>query len=260
MAKNDAAFDKFLADVLAEVPEDRRVTVEESLKASKILKEGVLARDDYSRNMDRLRTDQETLNAQIAEAKTRIAGWETWYADMSTQFTTKEEALKAYEKEYGPLETKGTRKPVAQATDTVTKDVLAAELNKAVTAAMQFSSALSDVKLRHYQEFKEMLPESQLLELAAKENIPLSVAHDRIVADKRKTVSDAVLAERIKTEREQAVAEFQQQHKFPIITTSNQPHPLDLARTNAEVNKSEGGRVGAAVADFMKSYTGGPIA
>lgn len=253
MAKKDDAYDKFLADVLAEVPEDKRALVEESLKPSKTLRSGVLAREDYSRNMDDFTSEKTKFAAEVAEAKSRINGWETWYGKTSKEVADMKAQLEAYEAEHGPLEGDG-RKPKVPAKPGVTVEELQAAVSQSQGAALKFGTDLVRVSIKHFKEFNTELDTDKLIDTATKENLPLSAAYDSLVADKRAEAAQKTLDERIKKEREEAVADFQAKHHFPVVSPdSGRPHALDLS---PKVGKTETDRVGAAVAEFSKSWNG----
>jgi len=85
----------FLAGVLAKIPEGLRAQVKdafekpEAKEAVVLLGDGTLARSDYSKSMDRLKTQQTELEAKLAEANTLHEQQTKWYQ-------TNEAALKEY--------------------------------------------------------------------------------------------------------------------------------------------------------------------
>jgi hypothetical protein len=239
--------------VLAEVPEDKRAIVEESLKPSKKLREGVLAREDYSKNSDELRAERQKFDGEVAEARSRINGWESWYGKTSTEVATMKEQLAAYEAEHGPLSgDKGSVKHPA--VKSITEEDLQKAIYASQGASLKFGTDLMKVGMRHMKQFGEELDTDKLIEVATKENLPLNAAYDVMVADKREEARTKALNERIKKEREEAVSDFQAKHHFPVVSPdSGRPHALDL---QPKVGKTETDRVAAAVGDFSKNWDG----
>jgi hypothetical protein len=246
MAKKNDAYDKFLADVLAEVPEDKRSIVEESLKASKKLPEGVLAREDYSKNMDELKTQRQQFDGEVAEARNRINGWEKWYGDTSKEVSTVKEQLAAYEAEFGPLE--GTKKGTKPTPSGLSKEDVQKEIQGAGNAYLKFSMDLNKIAIRHFKAFGEELDTDKLVELGAKENLPLGAAYDRMTADLVADKREKDLTERIKRERQEEREKVLAERGFPALTPdAGRPHALDL---QPKVGKTETDRVNAAIEGF----------
>src|SRR5690242_13744768 len=111
--EKDAAFNDFLADLKAINPQ-----VEELLKDEKVstkLREGVLARADYSSNMDSLRAEREQFEQQVQEARQKIEGWQKWYGDVSQEMSSVQDRLRQYETLYGTIDNSADRHQVARA-------------------------------------------------------------------------------------------------------------------------------------------------
>src|SRR5262245_19407618 len=103
----DALFNDYLAELKAINPQLEEVLKDDKVSAK--LREGVLARADYSQSMDQLRSEREQFEGQIAEARAKIDGWQKWYGDTTKEFASEREKLEAYKKQYGDLD--GTQRP-----------------------------------------------------------------------------------------------------------------------------------------------------
>ena len=114
------AFDteQFLADVLKNVPEDKKQVVEEALgmeAVSKELGEGYSRQSDYSRKMDELRTARDQAQQEIVQQQGVVdaerARYTEWYEGANKDYTTAVDQLNAYKEEYGDLEAGEGKEP-----------------------------------------------------------------------------------------------------------------------------------------------------
>lgn len=250
MAKD--AYDAFLAECVAKVPEGKRAQVEEMLKDSEIapaIRDRVLARSEFSRSMDQLRSERSEFEKTVAEANRNIEGWKDWYGNASTEFASTQERLRAYEETYGVLE--GGAKPRFVTEEAVTKR-LSDELANRDRLAIQFADMLTDLKLEHRQKYNERLNTEELIEFATKRGQRLTDAYRDFTADKAREIDDKAMEEKLKKAREEGAREYATQHKLPVAPVSMEPHPLDRSR---EVPKDSRDRVSAAVAAWNTRTT-----
>jgi hypothetical protein len=249
MPRRSDAYEAFRADLLAAVPDDRRQTLEEVLSLDTVnskLREGVLARSDYSRSMDALREERQALEREVAEARTKIEGWQVWYNDATRDYAEMQSRLNSYETEYGELE--GRRQ------NFLTKEEYTAELGRRLEErdqlAIRFADVLTDLKLDHKAQFGEKLNTNELITYAQRQGLPLEVAYERFVAPRVDEMRKQEYEENLKKAREEGAREYAAQHQLPVSPSPAQPHALDL---NQSVPANSGERVRAAVAAWNSS-------
>jgi hypothetical protein len=247
--KSDAALDKFLADCVATLPEEKRAAAEEIFNVDGVktkLKDGLLAREDYSRNMDDLSTSRQQLEAQIAEVNTMHRRNVDWYASANQEYATTKQKLGQYETAYGQLD--GTATPPK---NYMTKEELTAMLDEQLTPrdanAIDVADVLTDLKIEHRERFKEKLDSRALIKFATERRLPLDVAYNQYVTPKaeelRKTEFDAALA----AARVEGATEALSKHNLPVLS---QPAESFSYETNADTPKDHRARVSAAVASM----------
>lgn len=246
--KNDAAFDAFLADIKTLAP-----GIEEILKDERVstkLRESVLARADYSANMDDLKAQREAFASEVQQARTKIDGWTKWYGEESKTFATAQDELKAYRDEYGELNDSGKRREAAKVGLTAEEfeKKLSEEIQRRDVASIKFADALTDIKIEHRQRFGERLDTEEVFKIAGEKSLPLDVAYDVFIADRVKEETKTKQDEAIKLAREEGAREALAKHHLPIIDSrSDMVHTLDVK----DVSKNSNDRINAAVSAFM---------
>lgn len=245
--KNDAAFDAFLADLKAIAPGIEDLIKDDNVKTK--LREGVLARAEFSTQMDALKTERETFANEVAEARNRIAGWQKWYGETSQQIVGIQDELTKYKTEYGELDG-ATQKKVAGAQGLTVDEFnkrLQEEINKRDIAALKFADDLTDIKIDYKDRFKEKLDTAAVYKIAGDKGVSLDVAYDIHIADKVEAQRTKNVEERIKQAREEGAREALTQHNLPILSnTSDVTHVLDVK----DAPRTDRDRVSAAVAGF----------
>jgi hypothetical protein len=246
MAKKDA-YQEFLNDLIAAVPEGQRATVEEAMKAEAVnskLKEGVLARSDYSRSMDALRTEREALANEVTEARSRIDGWSQWYESATRDYAQMQQRVSELEAGGDPTG------PVTLPPNVLTREQVTEELANRDRLAIAFADTLTDLKLDHRERFKEKLNTNELIQFATKRGLPLDAAYREFTADRVKEQQEADMEARLKTAREEGAREYATSHRLPIASTNMEPHVLD--NTN-KVPQNPRDRIQAAAAAWNSS-------
>lgn len=252
MAKKqqEEAYEAFLSDVLATVPEDRRAAAEELLRHDKV-REGVMGRAEISRQAQQLADARKQLDADLADARTKIKGWEDWYAAESAKVGAREAKLQRYQDTYGDLDGDGNgTKP--------TKFVSAEDFDKRLhetigqrdAAAIEFADVLTDLKFEHRDRFKERLDTAALLKLAGEKNLPLRAAYREFVAEKVETLRKTEMDEAVKHAREEGAREALAKHNLPVIPASAPVLPIDFG--SKDIPRTHKDRVAAAVEDWNK--------
>lgn len=248
--KNDAAYDAFLADLKAINP-----AVEELIKDEKVsakLRESVLARSEFSSQMDSLQAQRQEFEAYQAQERQKIEGWQNWYGTASTQVADVVNKLNKYREAYGDLtDTEQTREAAKLG---LTKDELESKLNERFqqhdVAAIKFADDLTDLKIEHRDRFKEKLDTAKVYEIAGKQNIPLNLAYNIFIQDRVETQRKSEQETALKAAREEGAAEALAKHNLPMLSSASE-HVHFLDNKAPLTNTSE--RVAAAAADFMKS-------
>lgn len=256
MAKksSDELFQAFLADVLNSVPAESKADVEKVLRDERVtakMKEGVLARSDYSRQMDELTQAREALNAEVTEARTRISGWEDWYAKASQEVANVQTKLSTYEQRYGKLD--GTQPPQKPSlTEEDFHKRLTEELQRHDAMAIAFANDLTRVQIDHLKEFKETLDTDKLINDATKRGVTLRQAYQEFVAPMIKEREEKRFEEALKKAKEEGAAEYASNHRLPFVPGPSEPHVLD-SMTRSDTPRTEGDRIAAAVKGWREA-------
>jgi len=249
--KHDAAFDAFLADLKAINPQIEELVKDEKVSAK--LREGVLARSDYSANMDALRAEREQFASEVAEARQNIQGWQKWYGDATTEMATMQTKLQQYESAYGAIDTAADRGAAARHLG-ISKDELTQALeervNRTELAALKFADDLTDIKIDYRDRFKEKLDTAAVYKLAGERGIDLHTAYNLHIAERVEEQRGKDVEERIKQARQEAVAEYASKHNLPVVpSTSDMVHSLDVP----DAPKTQRDRLAAAIQSFNAS-------
>tara|TARA_R110000868_G_scaffold255919_6_gene512592 strand:+ start:360 stop:1127 length:768 start_codon:yes stop_codon:yes gene_type:complete len=248
--KNDAAYDQFLADLKAINPQFEEIVKDEKVSAK--LREGVLARADYSSHMDTLRNERETFAVEVQEARQKIQGWQSWYGQATEQVASVQGKLQEYETLYGPIQA-GEKREVARAMGISKEEMdraLEDRMNQRDIAALKFADDLTDIKMDFKDKFKEKLDTTAVFRLAGERGVDLNTAYNLHIADRLEDVRTKDVEERISRARQEAVSEYASQHNLPVTPSSNDiVHVLDAK--NVSTNARD--RVAAAVASMNAS-------
>lgn len=243
--KNDAAYEQFLADLKAINPQIEEIVKDEKVSAK--LREGVLARADYSSHMDSLRAERETFAAEVQEARQKIQGWQSWYGQATEEVANVQGKLKQYESLYGPIQ-EGDKREVAKAMGISKEEMdraLEDRMNQRDIAALKFADDLTDIKLDYKDRFKEKLDTTAVFKLAGERGVDLNTAYSLHIADRLEEARTKDVEERIKQARQEAVSEYASKHNLPVTPSSNDiVHVLDAK----DVPNTSRDRIAAAVA------------
>lgn len=247
MAKKskDAIFQEYLAELEAINPAIKDILADEKVSAK--LREGVLARADYSQNMDAFREQREQFASEVEEARKRIEGWQKWYGEASTTVANTQEQLKAYQDAYGELDTRTQRRVAHEAgySKEEFEKRLQEEINKRDVANLKFADDLTDVKLDFRERFKEALNTEDLYKIAGERGVDLKTAYNSYISERVEEQRKQEVEDRVKREREDAVKEYASKHNLPIIDSRpDVTHVLDAK----DAPKTQHDRVAAALA------------
>lgn len=257
MAKKDkdAAYNEFLADIKAIVGDDKWSAVEEALikndKASAKLRDGVLARAEFSSQMDALKAEREAFAAEVAEARSRIGGWQKWYGDVVTEIKAREDKLKAYMEAYGELDSPERTRGAQQAgySKEEFEKRLSEELQQRDLANLKFADDLTEIKLDYRERFKGKLDTGAVYKIAGENGLPLDAAYNLYIADKVEEQRQASFDEAVKKARQEGAAEALAKHNLPVVP-SNPAHVHTLDAKDIPASSKD--RIAAAVANFRE--------
>lgn len=236
----------FLAEVLAQVPEDRRAAVQEAMTEGALtaLGAGALRQSDYSRQSDEVRTQLTEAQTTLAQANAFKGELDTWY-----------ETHKAQLEEYQVL--KGTKpeseKPAITGT-AFTREQYEADIREREAAVAGAIATVPVLALKHFQTFNEVLDVPALLKDAQIRELGLPGVYQKVygpkLAEKAKAAEDArIEAEVVKRTNERLAAN----PRFPYPTSPREPSPLDRLETPlkpGETPSPVGDVVDAAVAAY----------
>lgn len=231
MAKGNNAFDNLLASASWSTPESRQA-FEELVQKEPFLKESVMLRSDYSRNLDELRP-----KVQKADQ------WDAWEAenwDTEHGMTKAEYALQQRNAEIqSRLEAAALGEGVGQVTfdelnkylgpkmkelgvdpdKIVTTDKFDATVKAKMDEATAYNNYTANLAteatylvLKHKDEFGELIHPNEIFKYANEKKISdLGLAHDQMVADKRKALSDTELQKKLDAAKAEGLKEGLQQ-------------------------------------------------
>lgn len=245
--KNDAAYESFLADLKTINP-----AVEEILKDEKVsakLRESVLARSEFSSQMDALKSERETFNAEVTEAQKRIAGWQDWYGKTAAELAAEKAEIDKLKQAYGEVAVND----IQNAKNYLTADQLQKELQQRDVANLKFATDLVKINNDHFRRFKEELDMDAVYKVAAEKQVPLDAAYNFHIADKVAAKNKAEFDDAIKAAREEGAKEALSKHNlFPAVSSTSDYVGPHAANANQEVSRDAESRVANAVAAFMK--------
>jgi len=236
------AFDaeQFLADVLKNVPEDKKQVVEEALgmeAVSKELESGYSRQSDYSRKMDELRSARDQAQQEIVHQQGAVdaerSRYVDWYEGANKDYTAAMEKLNAYKDEYGDLEAGEGKEPTVASlpSNALTREehsqILAEQFDRHDRQAIQFADILTDLKLEHNQRFTEKLDTAKLFDHVQKSGLPIQAAYQDLISDRVQKAQDEKIQEQIKQAREEGMMEGRSQAQLPVRPDSSSPRPLD---------------------------------
>ena len=253
------SYDAFLADVLTRVPEElrgeaERIFGQEGVSAT--LRDAVLARSDYSRRMDELSTDRDQFMTEVEEARRRIEGWTDWYGQTSQEVNGLKTQLDRYQDLFGSLDdldndpdepTTPTETKMPQTA--LTQEDVQAMLAQRDQMAIKFADVLTDLKLDYQQKFGERLNTEEVIALATRDGVPLTIAYREFIAPREQERAEKAMQDKLAAAREEGRREALTQHRLPVGPPRSEPHVLDAT----DVKKDPRDRVSAAVAAFNAS-------
>jgi hypothetical protein len=251
MAKKDSdtIFREYLAELEAINPGIKDILADEKVSAK--LKEGVLARSEFSQKMDTLKAEREAFSGEVTEARQKITGWQNWYGQVSQEVSALQNKYQKYVDTYGELTDDGQRAAAkAGISEAEFQKRLDAEIQKNNLVNLKFAEDLTDIKMDYRDRFKAPLKTEDVYKIAGEKGVSLTAAYNEYISERVETQREEATAAKIKSEREEAVREYASAHGLPVVPNqSDMVHVLDAKDTLA--NPAD--RVRAAVASFVTS-------
>lgn len=219
---------QYLADLLAEAgaSDDQKqaiLAIAANEKFSKRLTDDLMRHDDYSRSMDAVRKDKETVEADKRKAA------DYWQAESAR--TTKNQQIvdnlaatvKSYETKYGSLD--GEPLTVTGPTEgMISRKDFDAELQKRDNTYVSLLQQGLKLVGQHLHEFKEPLDTDALAKTAIEKNLSLSQAYSELVEPRRKEAQATKYAADLKAAEEKGARDFASTHKIPVDTKPREAH------------------------------------
>lgn len=208
---------RFLNDLLAHVPAEKQADVkaafEASEKAIETLGAGVLARDDYSRSMDQLKTARETTEAWHQQLT-------DWYAEQQAQKPAAPAAPAA------PIQT--------PAANLLTREDFAKEIAIREQNALAAIVTTNQLSAKHYATFNEVLDIPKLMTDPEINKIGLVGVYEKTTKDRyaelaakaRQAEIEAEVTKRLTEERTKLLGS-----RLPYPVSGREASPLDAIDT-----------------------------
>jgi hypothetical protein len=89
----------------------------------------------------------------------------------------------------------------------ITREALAALAQDNEVQQVRLMSTLNRIGLQHFQEFAEVLDTDDLIAFAQGSNLPLNLAYDQYVKERRETKAQQAVEERIRQAKEDGIRE-----------------------------------------------------
>lgn len=238
-----SAFDtgkSLVQQILAKLPEGTRAIVAPAFEAAEasealtLLGDLGMARSDYSRQSDTLRTQAADLEAKRAELEAVHARQEAWWQENAPKVqgydTLKPEYDRLKAGGMPPAEKKETPPAAGLTIDDLNKILLEREAGYAGVMALS-----SQLAARHFGTFGEFLDTAPLMRLANERKLTLEQAYDATFGDRIKAKAGEVEKARIDKIVEERLAE--ERKKNPMLPGPSragvvEPSALDTLLTN----------------------------
>lgn len=177
------------------------------------LYEGNLRQDEFSKKMDEYQK-------KIQAAQEYWDGLQKWDKDTKGRLEQEVTTLRAKLTNDG-IDPNGTvNEPQGNYKE---------ELQKLAQEAVAYNNTIMQIGLKHYKDFGEILDTSDLLKIAQRDSVNVSIAYDRLVQPKRDELQKASFEKQLVAAREEGRMEAIKNGNMPVsnIPTSSTPSPLD---------------------------------
>jgi len=257
--QTDFSLDQYLKEILKDaegtLPKEKVEAARELLAHEKVaprVKELALTRSDYSRNMDKLRSEERALQEKLAET-------ERFYQTQILADHNNREAFSQLQAENQRLQQQMQGQPYGQPLGEpqmaqpsgITKEEYAAQMEQLQKNALSVMTKMNYLSSKHLKEFDEVLDPSEVVKLAVEKSLPLDVAYDSYTAELRQKRADERHQDELKKAREEGAMEYASKHNLPLVDTRPRGiHPL-LTKQD-EVPRTHNDRVAAATEAYLR--------
>lgn len=216
----------FLDAVLAKLPESLRAdaakafAAPEAAEALTTLGDGVLARSDYSRSMDELKTQQEALASDYEKLNT----WYDQNKERLGKVTTLEAEIARLQGNPPPKPDDKKEPPVSGLTKEEVAQILE-DRDKGYAGVLALTTSLAT---KHLRDFNEVLDVNALIDHATKNKVDLKMAYETVHKDQLAAKAKAEEDARINKEVETRLADRLKGQPLPYPVRGSSPSVLDI--------------------------------
>lgn len=210
------------------------------------LAEGVMRKDEFSRNMDSVNARAQELDEWYN--KTALPAYQTNLSGIET--------LRKYEQTYGPLEVAG---PANSGNNGATMDAdkilqqVDERLKARDVAVVALQKDIADMTFDYYQKFGEKLDLDEVENLSRKTGLPARQAYKEYISPKLEARQKTEFEEKLKQAREEGYRDAVSKHHLPVDSTPREQHPFfDRQEPKAPVSELEQDR--ASRNAFMEGW------
>ena len=244
---------ELLRDAESSLPKEKVEVLREVLAHEKVaprVKETVLMRSDYSRNMDKVREEEQTLNQKLRET-------EQFYQAQILADHNNAEAFQKLQQENQRLKTAvGSSdwgqppEPQAQNANYLTKDEWQKRESELQSNALKLMGKTNYLSMKHYKEFNEVLDVDAWYKHAMDKGLPLEVAYDSYTAGLRQKRDEDRHKSELEKAREEGRMEAMSKAGMPLV--DSHPHGLHALKTGSDIPRTSGDRIRAATEAYLR--------
>lgn len=232
-----------------EVEAAKRVLAHE--KVAPRVKDTVLMRSDYSRNMDRLRDEENAVKQKLAET-------EQFYQSQILADHNNQEAFRKLQEDnarmkaalsgsYVPPDNQGAAPDNG---NYLTKDEWAKREQELQKTSLTLMSKTNFLAMKHWQEFAEVLDVEAWYKHALEKGLPLDVAYDSYTAGLRAKKAEERHQEELRKAREEGAMEYASKHNLPLV--DSHPRGIHALKPPDDIPKTPADRIRAATEAYLR--------
>lgn len=252
--------DQYLQELLRDtsLPPERVEALKSVLADPKVesrLKDTVLMRSDYSRNLDKLREEERTLQAKLKETEdfyqAQIMADHNNREAFETMRSELERARQGYPTSYQQQQNTGGGEGQVNG-DFVSKKDYEKSMQQMQGQALELIGKSNFLTMRHFKEFGEPLNIEEVFKHAMSKNLPLDTAYDSYTSDLRQKRQEEKHKKEIEDAKEEAVREALSKHNLPLL--DSRPHGVHAIKDmkSEGVAHTSADRVSAAVNAYLR--------
>jgi hypothetical protein len=200
-----------LAQTVALADEDKAalLKVASNEKFAKALGDSVLRQEDYSRNMDALKTDRTK--------------WEKFYGDLVTWKAGEEQRIAAILQDNGQQHQQEQQIDMKQF---ITPQQLKEEMAQRERTTISLLKDMGRIASAHAVEFRETLDTDALEKIAVEKNLTLTGAYQEMVRERREVSQKEKFTNQLKEARDEGARDALAKHKLPVDTQPREYHVM----------------------------------